>query len=463
MSDLELALSFLFGQSEQSLITVFWYALVFELPRYGLAIIAVGIAPLMANWGAHRQNRPAFVANEMAPRVSVIIVGHNEVDALEACVRSLREQSFQGFEIVIVSDGSNDGMVQLANRLVRRGRADRALSTDLRGGKSSGVNLAIRAATADIIVNVDCDWSFDRFAIANIVEPFSDPAVGAVTGEFVPRNSDLSLLARFQEIEYLMTISMGKRLGNALDQVVCASGAFGAFRRAALDQVGGADVGGGEDLDLTLRIRQAGWRVVFAENATCYTDVPAKLWPLVRQRFRWERDAFWLRYRKHLRLMDPRSARFHLSEAFHQWDFLMFNVVGAAIFPCYIVWLFLNYADFALPILIAMQFGLLLADIALLAISALVIQRPLFFRNLPYLLGYSTFTTYCMRIVIVRLHRGTAVFRLAPRQLRAPESALIAPLVKLCNGCARDRVSIPWQASNAPAVPLGAAGPMSDC
>jgi hypothetical protein len=97
--------------------------------------------------------------------------------------------------------------------------------------------------------------------------------------------------------------------------------------------------------------------------------------------------------------MDPRSARFHLSEAFHQWDFLLFSVVGAAIFPCYIVWLFLNYADFALSILIAMQFGLLLADIVLLAISALVIQRPVFLRNLPYLLGYSTFTTYCMRIV----------------------------------------------------------------
>lgn len=400
MSDLDLALSFLFGQSEQSLIAIFWYALVFELPRYGLAILAIGLGPFAASWLTCRQHRPTVCHGSRKPlRVSVIVVGHNEVDALEACVRSLREQSFGDFEIVIVSDGSSDGMAQLATRLVRQGLADRALSTDLRGGKSGGLNLAILAASGDIIVNVDCDCSYDRYAIANIIEPLSDPSVGAVTGDIVTRNGDHSLTARFQEIEYLMTISVGKRLGNALNQVVCVSGAFGAFRRAALDQVGGVDVGGGEDLDLTLRLRQAGWRVVFAENAICYTDVPAKLWPLIRQRFRWERDSIWLRYRKHLRLMDPRSTEFRLSEAFHQWDFLLFSVVGAAMFPFYIAWLVLSYGDLALPILIAMQLGLLVADIALLAIAALVTGRPVFFRNIPFLLGYSIFTTYFMRIV----------------------------------------------------------------
>jgi cellulose synthase/poly-beta-1,6-N-acetylglucosamine synthase-like glycosyltransferase len=338
-------------------------------------------------------------SNETPPRVSVIVVGHNEVDSLEACVRSLREQSLEGFEIVIVSDGSTDGMARLANRLVRQGFADHALSTDLRGGKSSGLNLAVRAARGDIIVNVDCDCSYDRFAIANIIAPLSDPAVGAVTGDIIPRNSHASLIARFQEIEYLMTISVGKRVGNALDQIVCVSGAFGAFRRKALNQVGGLDVGGGEDLDLTLRLRQAGWRTEFAENATCYTDVPAKAWPFIRQRFRWERDSIWLRYRKHLRLMDPRSERFRLSEAFHQWDFLLFSVAGAVIFPCYIVWLFLSYGEMALPILVAMQLGLLAADTAVLAIAAGVTGRPVFIRNLPYLLGYSVFTTYLMRTV----------------------------------------------------------------
>ena len=46
-----------------------------------------------------------------------------------------------------------------------------------------------------------------------------------------------------------------------IGQVVCASGAFSAFRRTALEEVGGFDVGGGEDLDATLRMGKNGWRI----------------------------------------------------------------------------------------------------------------------------------------------------------------------------------------------------------
>src|SRR5271169_5930162 len=317
MNDLTLGLDFLVAQSGQSLVAMFWYTVVFEIPRYGLAFVAIGIAPLAAKL-LRRRAAGRLHASDAPRTISVVIVGHNEADSLDLCVRSLREQSLKGFEIVIVSDGSSDRMAAVASRLVKEGLADRALATDLRGGKASGVNLAIRASSGQIIINVDCDCSYDRFAIENIVKPFSDPTVGAVCGDIVPRNGNGSLVARFQEIEYAYTLSVGKRIAASVEQVNCVSGAFGAFRREALDSVGGFDVGGGEDLDTTLRFRQKHWRVAFAENAICYTDVPSSLWALFRQRLRWERDVIWIRYRKHWRLMDPSFERFKLSEAFHQ-------------------------------------------------------------------------------------------------------------------------------------------------
>jgi cellulose synthase/poly-beta-1,6-N-acetylglucosamine synthase-like glycosyltransferase len=398
MSDFGLGLDFLFAQSAQSLIVMFWYTILLEIPRYGLSFAAVGLAPFAARYWPARLRQPSRAAHT-PDKVSVIVVGHNEAESVKRCVRSLREQSLQGLEIIIVSDGSSDRMAAVAAGLVKVGLADRALATDLRGGKSSGVNLAVRAASGSIVVNVDCDCSFDRFALESIVDPFTDPRIGAVCGDIVPRNGDSSLVARFQELEYLFTLSVGKRIGTALDQVVCASGAFGAFRREALDSIGAFDVGGGEDLDVTLRLRARGWHIAFAENAVCYTDVPDRLWPLVRQRLRWERDAIWIRYRKHWRLMDPRSARFSFAEAFHQWDFLAFNVGGAVIFPFYIVWLYATYGTFATPILVGMQIGLVALDMAMLAIAALVTGRPTFWRNLPYLFGYSLFATYVMRLV----------------------------------------------------------------
>lgn len=396
MNDIELGFAYLATMSANSLIAIFWYTFVFELPRYIIPFVATGMTQRSrpGDW------LPASPSPDtQAPSVSVILVGHNEEDALEACVRSLKEQSFTAFEIVVVSDGSTDKMVKVARSLVQRGMADRVLSTDLRGGKSSGINLAWRVASGDIVINVDCDCSFDRFAIEHLVRALDDPCVGAVCGDVAPRNGGASVIAQFQEIEYLQSISVGKRMANAIDQVVCASGAFSAFRRAALDDVSGFDVGGGEDLDVTLRMRNRGWRIAYAPEAICYTDVPTTAFQYIRQRLRWERDAIWIRYRKHTRLLNPFDPAFRLAEAFHQWDFLLFNVAAAFVFPAYLIWLAVMYGSFTPAILIGMQIGLLALDVLILAIAAWTTGRDVFWRNLLYLPGYSMFMTYVMRPV----------------------------------------------------------------
>jgi len=391
LNDLELGFAYLATMSVNSLIAIFWYTLLFEIPRYILPFLATGMT-LRSRSGDWLPGE--CEADKTTPSVSIVLVGHNEEDALEACVRSLQEQSYTDFEIVIVSDGSTDRMSAVARSLVQRGLAARILSTDLRGGKSSGINLAWRMAAGDIIINVDCDCSFDRFAIEHLVRGLDDPRVGAVCGDVAPRNAQASVMAQFQEIEYLQSISVGKRMANAIDQVVCASGAFSAFRRSALE-----DVGGGEDLDVTLRMRRNGWRIAYAPEAVCYTDVPTTAFQYIRQRLRWERDAIWIRYRKHMRALNPFSPAFRPWEAFHQWDFLLFNVAAAFAFPIYLLWLAVQYGSFTPAILIAMQIGLLALDVLVLAVAAWTTGRPVFWRNLPYLPGYSIFMTYVMRPV----------------------------------------------------------------
>jgi len=397
MSEFDLGVSFLLSQSSASMIAIFWYTILFEIPRYGIPFLAAALGQLsFANIAAGctvKLRKP-----RITPKVSVVVVGHNEADSLETCVRSLREQSFDQFEIIIVSDGSSDASGAIAARLVGEGLATRSFTLDLRGGKSSAINLAIGACRGDIIITVDCDCSYDRFAIELLLEAFDDPVVGGACGDVRPRNGDTSLVARFQEIEYLMTISVGKIIVNAFDQVTCLSGAFSGFRREALEMVGAFDVGGGEDLDITLRLRARGWRTAFVSTAVCYTDVPVTLGALVRQRLRWERDAIRLRYRKHRAVMFPNN-RFILAEAIHQWEFLLFNVLGAFAFLLYVIWLFVMYGNMAVTILIAMQLGLLLLDSTMLALGAFVTGRPVFWRNLVYVLGFSVFMSYVMRLV----------------------------------------------------------------
>jgi cellulose synthase/poly-beta-1,6-N-acetylglucosamine synthase-like glycosyltransferase len=397
MSEFDLGVSFLLSQSGASLIAIFWYTILFEIPRYSIPFLAAALGQLsFANIAADstlKLRKPSIM-----PKVSVVVVGHNEADSLETCVHSLCEQSFDQFEIIIVSDGSSDATGAIAARLVGEGLATRSFTLDLRGGKSSALNLAIGACRGDIIITVDCDCSYDRFAIERLLEAFDDPVVGGACGDVRPRNGDTSLVARFQEIEYLMTISVGKIIVNAFDQVTCLSGAFSGFRREALEMVGAFDVGGGEDLDITLKLRARGWRIAFVPTSVCYTDVPVTLGALVRQRLRWERDAIRLRYRKHRAVMFPNN-RFILAEAIHQWEFLLFNVLGAFAFLLYLIWLFVTYGDMAVSVLIAMQLGLLLLDSTMLALGAFITGRPAFWRNLVYVLGFSLFMSYVMRLV----------------------------------------------------------------
>lgn len=387
---------FLGAQTGSSLLYIFWYALIFELPRYSLTLGSAALGAL-ANRAMLGPSQTDCYEQVRRDTLSVLIVGHNEADKIERCVRSLQEQTCVPDEIVIVSDGSSDKMAKVAARLVREGHATRVLSTNKRGGKSGGTNLAVRFTSCDLIAVVDCDCSFDRYAIEGLVAPLSDTSIGGTCGDIVPRNGDASLISGFQEIEYLLTISMSKRIGNALDQVICLSGAFGAFRRSALESVGFFDVGGGEDLDATMRLRDHGWRVVFAENAVCYTDVPTSFWALARQRLRWERDSIWVRYRKHWRAMSPFHARFQLREALHQWDFLLFGVLAAVIFPIYTFWLFETYGSFAFSVLIAIQIIMTAVDLLTMALAALVTGRTDALRLVFLIPGFSFFNGYIMK------------------------------------------------------------------
>jgi len=395
------SLRFLTSQSGVSLFTLFWFVIIFEIPRYTLGFVATLALTFHSN-----RNRPYDV-----PRLSVVIAGHNEEDSIERCVISLREQSRPPDEIIVVSDGSTDRMPQRLRDLQARGLIQEAHCTQMRAGKSAGVNLAVGRTTGDIIVNVDCDCTFDRHALKHIIAPFADPGIGGVAGNIIVRNPKASLVASCQAIEYMISISQGKQAANLIDLMSCVSGAFGAFRREALARVGGLDSGGGEDLDVTLKMRTAGWRAVFAPDAICYTDVPVTLMALTRQRFRWERDAVRLRYRKHRALLNPFSERFDVIELLHELDFFLFNILAAVVFPFYLVWLFVMYGDLAPMILFAAQIGMWVMDLFTFLVAAWMTPKAHALSLMPYLLAYSPFYGFLMRMIRIVAYAQEWVFR----------------------------------------------------
>lgn len=400
------------AQNAQSILALFAMVLIFEVPRY-LSLFFV------AAFFERPKQRPLDVSYKRS--VAVIVAGHNEAGSFARCVDSLMEQSRPPDQIIAFSDGSTDGTPDVLRDLLAKGRIHNALWTDLRGGKAAGFNICQRMATCDLIVNIDCDCSLDRDAIRRIVEPFEDPEVGSVSGNIQVRNAKASLIATCQGIEYMISISLGKQASLVFDQVTCSSGGFSAFRRSALEQIGGNDAGGGEDLDATLRLRAYGWKIGFRADSICYTDVPDTVASLVRQRFRWERDAVRLRFRKYRYAMNPFHPQFKVSELAHQLEFLIFNVLGSSILPFYVIWLFYTFGAAALVILLAVKFLLLVVDVYVFLLAAFCTPHVNAMKYFPFVLAYNFYNGLFMRCIRLSAYVDEWIFRSSYRDSYVPQ------------------------------------------
>lgn len=218
------------------------------------------------------------------PPVSVIVPAYNEAKGIGNAVRSLATSDYPTVEVIVVDDGSTDGTAEVVRDLCLD---NVTVISKPNGGKPSALNTGIRHAKHDLIVMVDGDTVFEPGSIDELIKPFADPAVGAVSGN-VKIGNRRSLIAHWQHIEYVIGFSLDRRMYDTLGCMPTVPGAIGAFRSAVLRDVGGvSDDTLAEDTDLTMSVCRAGWRVVYQDKARAWTEAPASLNQLWKQRYRW--------------------------------------------------------------------------------------------------------------------------------------------------------------------------------
>src|SRR5205823_412163 len=110
---------------------------------------------------------------------------------------------------------------------------------------------------------------------------------GAVSGSVHVGNAR-NILTKWQALEYITSQNYDRRAYDLLNCITVVPGAIGAWRREAIEQVGGYTSDTlAEDTDLTWKIRRAGWRILNDSSAHAFTEAPETLKNLARQRFRW--------------------------------------------------------------------------------------------------------------------------------------------------------------------------------
>ncbi len=270
--------------------------LFFGLIGYALnwlffSVIALGIgrAILLAvlAWNSNRtKNLPIAPPVDPARFVSVLIPAFNEARVIEASVRRVLASTQVSLEVIVIDDGSKDNTSAIVSRMF--GQDPRVQLLTLRnGGKARALNEGLKHARGDIIIALDADTQFEPETIAKLARWFADPAIGAVAGNAMVGNRH-NLVTRWQAVEYVTAQNLERRALSQFDAIMVVPGAVGAWRRAALDEVGGYPHDTlAEDQDLTIAIQRCGWRIGYDVDAVAWTEAPENFAALATQRFRW--------------------------------------------------------------------------------------------------------------------------------------------------------------------------------
>ncbi len=235
------------------------------------------------------RKRKDFATPAYQPRVAVLIPAYNEEKVIARTIRSVLMSDYKNIRIIVIDDGSTDNTYNIAietyTQEIASGRV--TILTKPNGGKADALNFALAQTDEEVYVGIDADGVIAHDAITRLVSHFANPHIGAVAGNARVGNR-VNLWTQWQALEYITSQNFERRALDLFDVVMVVPGAIGAWRTAAV-KAGGCyhpDTVA-EDADLTMNLLEQGYAVIYEDRALAFTEAPANVNSLARQRFRW--------------------------------------------------------------------------------------------------------------------------------------------------------------------------------
>jgi GT2 family glycosyltransferase len=214
----------------------------------------------------------------MSIPVSVIIVNLNRRELLQRCLESLWRQTYAGFEVIVVDNGSTDGSAGFL-----RGLADprlRVVALDSNKGFAGGCNAGIAEARGRFIATLNNDTEADPRWIEELVGGIeSGVSIGMCASKILFHN-DRTRIDKAGHLMYPDGLNHGRGSGepdrgqfDRREEVLFPDAAAALYRRDMLDTIGLFDehfFAYGDDADLGLRGRLAGWTCLYVPTAVVY-------------------------------------------------------------------------------------------------------------------------------------------------------------------------------------------------
>jgi poly-beta-1,6-N-acetyl-D-glucosamine synthase len=185
---------------------------------------------LRSRWSPRPVRRSSF-----QPTVSAVMVVRNEESVIARKLDNLLTLDYpaEKLEVIVVSDGSTDRTPDILADYARDPRV-RFLAKPLSGGKAAGLNDAIKTATGEVLLFTDARQPIESGALRLLAENFSDPDVGAASGELMLGDPSTGETGKGMGL-YWRVEKRVRELESASGSVVGATGAIYCARRSLLE------------------------------------------------------------------------------------------------------------------------------------------------------------------------------------------------------------------------------------
>jgi GT2 family glycosyltransferase len=226
----------------------------------------------------------AIVGTIEVMSISIIIPTFNGSSRIGNCLDALLPQiAGLDAEILVVDDGSTDD----THNVVARYSGVRLLSQK-NAGPAAARNRGALEAKGAIILFTDDDCVPTSDWLAAMIKPFDDPEVVGVKGVY--RTRQKAIAARFVQIEY----EDRYRLMAGLRDIDFIDTYSAGFRRNRFLEMNGYDnsfpVACAEDIELSYRMSERGWKMKFVPTAIVYHTHPDTLSRYLKKKYKF---AFW--------------------------------------------------------------------------------------------------------------------------------------------------------------------------
>jgi ceramide glucosyltransferase len=256
----------------------------------------------------------------IAPPVSVLKPLHGVEPGLEEHLAGFFRQDYSDYEILFCARSAEDAGLQVARRVAARYPEVKArfLTTGeppYANAKVASLAVMAKAAANDLLVISDSDVRVEANYLREVVRPFADPMVGAVTclyrGTVLDRKTGLdsengrvnSLWARLEGVGMSIEMTAGVLVANLVEGMQFVLGPTMAMRRECVEAIGGFDSLGqycSDDFLLGQRIAGLGFDVVLSRHVIDHVILNDGFAESMKHQARWMKSTRFSRPKGHL-------------------------------------------------------------------------------------------------------------------------------------------------------------------